>query len=100
MLPLILAIITQAAAPVAIVIGFDSRPVVIVATGYGTNLTPIKPAAERCGFSRTWIFDDNTDQGEFWVLAEEASYRRTDCLNRWRHSHPSSEVKWKLTQTR
>ena len=87
--------------PSAIVVGgWDTSPTLTVAEGYGMNLAPLKTAAEECGFSRTWVWDDDSGKGLLWVLAGEASRKRTDCLNRWRTQHRSVQLKWKLQQSR
>lgn len=83
----------------AVVYKEDSRATATVAEGFGRDLAPIKSAAERCGFSRTWVWDDNSDGSQLWVLAQEVTRPRADCLNRWRTTHRPISVKWKLHQS-
>ena len=95
-LPLLFLAASQASQPNAVVYGWDDRPTLTVAEGSASKLAPLKSAAERCGFSRTWVWDDDTDEAQFWVLAQEASRKRTGCLNRWRAKHQRVEAQWKL----
>jgi len=44
--------------PTAVVGDWDNRPTATLAEGYSRRLVPIKGAAEKCGFSRTWTWDD------------------------------------------
>jgi hypothetical protein len=80
--------------------GWDNRPTMTVAEGHRKNLAALKAAAEACGFSRTWVWDDGSADAQLWVLAGEESRKRTDCLNRWRTKHQSVQLKWKLPQSR
>jgi len=95
-LSLLLLATLQSTQPTALVRGWDDRPTVTVAEGYGRDLAPIEPAAKRCGFSRTWMWDDDTEEAQVWILAEEASRERLDCLNGWRAKHQQLSVKWRL----
>ena len=99
LLPLMLML---AASPptVAVVGGWDDRPTSTVAEGYGSQLAPIKAAAERCGFSRTWVWDDDSAGAQLWVLASEVQRNRVSCLQRWKAKAKSSKVKWTLTGLR
>jgi len=91
---------TQINQPSAIVVGgWDNRPTLTVAEGYEKDLALLKTAAEECGFSRTWVWDDS-DKALLWVLAGEASRERQGCLNRWRTKHLSVRLKWKLHRSR
>lgn len=97
MFPLLVIAAAQIDQPSDIVVGgWDNRPTLTVAEGFGKNLAPLKTAAEECGFSRTWVWHDDSDKAQLWVLAGEASRERTDCLNRWRTKHQSFQLKWKL----
>jgi hypothetical protein len=99
MFPLWVIAAVQINQPTAIVVGdWDNRPTLTVAEGYGNDLVTVKAA--ECGFSRTWVWDDDSDEAQLWVLAGEASRKRTDCLNRWRSKHRSVQVKWKVQQSR
>jgi hypothetical protein len=100
MSPLLFLAAAQINPPIAIVGGSDNRPTLTVAEGYGKNLASLKTAAEKCGFSRTWVWDDDSDEAQLWVLAGEAFPERTNCLNRWRTKHQSVRLKWKLHQSR
>ena len=101
MFPLLVFAAAQANQLSAIVVGgWDGRPTLTVAEGYGRNLAPLKTAAEGCGFSRTWVWDDDSDEAQLWVSAAEASREKTDCLNRWRAKHKSVQLKWKLDRSR
>jgi len=101
MLPLLVIAAAQANQPSDIVVGgWDNRPTLVIAQGYGKNLAPLKGVAQECGFSRTWVWDDDSDKAQLWVLAVEASRERTDCLNRWRAGHQAVQLKWKLRTSR
>jgi hypothetical protein len=82
--------------PVAIVGKWDDRPTATVAEGIGSQLAPIKAAAESCGFSRTWVWDDDTSGAQLWVLEAEVQRERIACLRRWKAHARLSQVKWKL----
>lgn len=79
--------------------GWDRRPTLTVAAGDPKNLAQLKIAAEACGFSRIWVWD-NSDKALLWVLAEEASLERRACLDQWRTNHQSIRLKWKLYRSR
>jgi hypothetical protein len=83
--------------PVAVVGGWDDRPTATIAEGYGKQLAPIKAASEKCGFSRTWIWDDNTSGAQLWVLADEVRPIRVQCLRRWKVKATGVNVDWKLS---
>ena len=100
MFPLLVMAAAQSSQPSAVVVGWDNRPTLTVAEGYGKDLAPAKFAAEKCGFSRTWVWDDGSNDAQLWVLAGEASRERMDCLNGWRSNHQSVRLKWKLLQSR
>ena len=102
MLPLLLMLAAQITQPkvVPLVGGWDNRPTLTVAEGYGNILARVKTAAEVCGFSRTWVWDDDSDEAQLWVLAGEASQKKTTCLNHWRSTHQSIPLKWNLHQQR
>lgn len=100
MLPLLLLAAAQISQPTAIVGGWDNRPTLTVAEGYGKDLASLKSVVEKCGFSRTWVWDDDSDGAQLSVLAGEASRERANCLNRWRAKHQSVRLKWKLHQSR
>ena len=91
-------ILILAASPhqVGVVGGWDNRPTATVAEGFGARLAPIKTAAEKCGFSRTWVWDDDTSGAQLWVLASEVQPTRVNCLARWKAKAMSTEVKWVL----
>jgi len=81
---------------VPLVGGWDNRPTATIAEGYGAQLAPIKVAAEKCGFSRTWVWDDDSSGAQLWVLAAEVKRDRVSCLKRWRIKTGSRKVKWLL----
>lgn len=86
--------------PVAAVGGWDNRPTATVAEGDGAQLAPIKAAAEKCGFSRTWVWDDDSSGAQLWVLAADVKRDRVSCLQRWRIKAGSRKVKWLLAGLR
>lgn len=100
MFSLLVIAATQINQPTAIVGRWDNRPTLTVAEGYGKTLASLKTVAEKCGFSRIWVWDDDSDEAQLWVLAGEASRERRNCLNRWRSKHQSFRLKWKLHQSR
>jgi hypothetical protein len=101
MFPLLVIAAAQVDQPSAILVGgWDNRPTLTVAEGYGKDLAQVKTAAEKCGFSRSWVWDDDSDEAQLWVLAVEASGEKTGCLNQWRNKHRSIQLKWKLHQAR
>ena len=81
---------------VALVGTLDDRPTETVAEGFASHLAPVRQVAEKCGFSRTWVWDDDTSAAELWVLGAEVTPRRTACLRRWQRKHPHLAVSWKL----
>lgn len=93
-----LALLLAGSTPsIAVVGGWDDRPTATVAEGFGTQLASIKVAAEKCGFSRTWIWDDETAGSQLWVLASEVQDGRVACLRRWRATARATPiVTWKL----
>lgn len=95
-------ILILAASPhqVGVVGGWDNRPTATVAEGLGARLAPIKTAAEMCGFSRTWIWDDDTSGAQLWVLASEVQPTRVNCLARWKAKAMTPKVKWVLAGLR
>ena len=96
LLPFLFAVET----PVAVVGDWDDRPTTTIAEGYSRHLTPIKAAAEKCGFSRTWIWDDDTSGAQLWVLASEVENKskRISCLLQWQKgAGRTMNVSWKLT---
>jgi len=96
MFSLLIIAAAQIDQPSAIVVGgWDNRPTLTVAEGDQKNLALLKAAAEECGFSRVWVWD-NSDKALLWVLASEASQERRGCLDRWRIKHRSVRLKWKL----
>jgi len=61
MFPLLVVAAAQIDKPSDIVVGgWDRRPTLTVAKGYRMDLAPLKTAAEECGFSRTWMWSDDT----------------------------------------
>jgi hypothetical protein len=80
--------------------GWDTRPTATVAQGFGTQLAPIKAAAEKCGFSRTWVWDDGGAEAQLWVLASEVRASRVSCLRRWKAKNQRLDVTWMLTGLR
>lgn len=94
-IPLIL-MLAEAQAPTALVGGWDNRPTATVAEGLGVQLAPIKTAAEQYGFSRTWIWDDDSDGAQLWVLASDVRQSRVSYLRRWKAKAVKLNVKWRL----
>ena len=82
-----------------IVGGWDKRPSLTVAEGTAKDLAMLKVAAQGCGFSRIWVWD-NSDKALLWVLAGEASRERRDCLDRWRTKHRAVRLNWQLDRSR
>ena len=96
MLTAFLVMLAASPAPVALVGGWDNRPTATVAEGYGAQLAPIKAAAEKCGFSRVWVWDDDSDGAQLWVLASEVRAPRVSCLRSWKAKAANVKVKWLL----
>ena len=92
----LILMLSEAQAPSVLVGGWDNRPTATVAEGLGVQLAPIKVAVEKCGFSRTWVWDDDSDGAQLWVLASEVRPTRLSCLRRWRAKAVKLNVKWQL----
>ncbi|WP_152569574.1 MULTISPECIES: hypothetical protein [Sphingomonas] len=99
MLLLFVLATAQSSQATILVGGFDNRPTLTVAEGYGTNLAPIKAVAETCGFTQAWLWDDDSAEAQLWVLAAEASRKRKSCLDSWRSKHSTVPLTWKLHQS-
>ena len=101
MFPLLVIAATQVNPQSTILVGgWDRRSTLTVAEGTGRNLGPLKIAAEACGFSRTWVWDDGSGEAQLWVLAAEASREKKNCLNGWRTKHRSIPLTWKVPPPR
>jgi hypothetical protein len=100
-LKMIMSLVLMLATPQEIMVGgWDTRPTATVAQGFGAQLTPIKAAAEKCGFSRTWVWDDGSAEAQLWVLASEVRANHVACLRTWKTKNQRLGVKWMLTGLR
>jgi len=95
LIPLLIALAVEPPA-VALVGNWDDRPTATVAEGFARNLGKIEKAAKKCGFSESWVWDDDTPGAQLWVLASEVVPSRTACLQRWKMKHHRLAVRWVL----